>query len=110
MDPAMAQPYNDHGSFDHNFLDYVLEVLKEQPNNAFNHVRSLVAATEATMTFSAVEPMGWSAIARSRQRVIRSDRNFNSSDITSITNKTSIENMGLVDGIVIVEGAMSLGG
>jgi len=85
-------------------------VLKEQPNNAFNHVSSLVTATEATMPFSAVQPMGWSAIARSSQPGFCSDSNSNSNDITSIPNMTSIENTGSVDGIMIVQGAMSLGG
>jgi len=101
-DPAMAQPPNDQGSFDEDFLDYVPEELIEQPDNSFNHPSSFVAATEASMRFSAVLP----AIASSSQPVPCGDSNSNSNDIT---NMTRIENTGLVDGSTIVEGAMSLG-
>jgi hypothetical protein len=55
-DPAMAQPHNDQGSFDEGFLDYVPEELIEQPDKSFNRLRSFVAATEASMRFSAVLP------------------------------------------------------
>jgi hypothetical protein len=99
----MAQPHNDQGSFDEDFLDYVPEELIEQPDNSFNRLSSFVAATEASMRFSAVLP----AIASSSQPVPCSDSNSNSNDIT---NMTSVENTGLVDGSTIVEGAMSLGG
>ena len=102
-DPAMAQPHNDQGSFDEDFLDYVPEELIEQPDNSFNRLSSFVAATEASMRFSAVLP----AIASSSQPVPCSDSNSNINDITNMTN---IENTGLVDGSAIVEGAMSLGG
>jgi len=102
-DPARAQPHNDQGSFDEDFLDYVPEELIEQPDNSFNRLSSFVAATEASMQFSAVLP----AIASSSQPVPCSDSNSNSNDIT---NMTSIENIGLVNGGTIVEGAMSLGG
>jgi len=102
-DPAIAQPHNEQGSFDEDFLDYILGELIEQPDNAFNHLSSFVAATEASMRFSAVLP----AIASSSQPVPCSNSNSNSNDIT---NMTSIENMGSVDGSTIVEGAMSLGG
>jgi len=108
----MAQPHNDQGSFDKDFLDYIPEELIEQPDNSLNCLSSFVAATEASMRFSAVLPMGGSAIASSSQPIPCSDSNSNSNsnDLTSITNMTSIENMGLVDGSTIVEGAMSLGG
>jgi len=106
-DPAMAQPHNNQGGFDENFLDYVPEELIEQPDNSFNRLSSFVAATEASMRFSAVLPMGGSAIASSTQPVPCSNSNSNSNDITNIT---SIENTGLVDGSTIVEGAISLGG
>jgi len=108
----MAQPYNDQGSFDEDFLDYIPEELIEQPDNSFNRLSSFVAATEASMRFSAVLPMGGSAIASSSQPIpcSNSNSNSNSNDIISITNMTSIENTGLVDGSTIVEGAMSLGG
>jgi len=112
MDQAMAQPRNDQGSIDEDFLDYVLEELIEQPNNSFTHHSSFVAATEASMRFSAVLPMGGSAIATSSQPVpcSNSNSNSNSNDITSIINMTSVENTGLVDGSTIVAGAMLLGG
>ena len=99
----MAQPHNDQGSFDENLLDYVPEELIEQPNNSFNRLSSFVAATEASMQFSAVLP----AIASSSQPVPHSDSNSNSNDIT---NMTRVENMGWVDGSTSVEGAMSLEG
>jgi hypothetical protein len=99
----MAQPQNDQGSFDEDFLDYVPEKLIRQPDNSFNRLSSFVAATEASMRFSAVLP----AIASSSQPVPCSKSKSNSNDIT---NMTSIEKTGLVDGSTMVEGAMSLGG
>jgi hypothetical protein len=99
----MAQPHNDQGSFDEDFLDYVPEELIEQHDNSFNHLCSFVAAAEPSLQFSA----GLPAIARSSQPVPCSNSNGNSNDIT---NMTSIENMGCVSGSTIVEGAMSLGG
>jgi len=102
-DPAMAHPHNNQGSFDDDFLDYLPEELIEQPDNSFHCLSSFVAATEASMRFSAVLP----AIASSSQPIPCSDSNSNSNDIT---NMTSHENTGLVDGSTVVEGAMSLGG
>jgi len=99
----MAQHHNDQGSFDQDFLDYIAEELREQPDNSFNHLSSLVAATEASMRFSAVLP----AIASSSQPVPCSDSNSNGNDIT---NMTSVENTRSFDGRTIVEGTMSLGG
>jgi hypothetical protein len=55
------------------------------------------------MRFSAVLP----AIASSSQPVPCSNSNSNSDDITNIT---SIDSTGLIDGSTIVEGAMLLGG
>ena len=101
----MAQPHNDQGSFDEHFLDYVLEELIEQPDNSFNRPSSFVAATEASMQFSAVLP----AIAGSSQPVSCSNSNSNSNS-NDITNMTSVENTGLVDGSTIGDGAMSLEG
>jgi len=106
-DAAMAQPHNDQGSFDENFLDYIPEELIEQPHHSFNCLSSFVAATESSMRFSAVLPMGGSAIASSSQPVPCSNSNSNRNDITNIT---SVENMGLIDGSAIGEDAMSLGG
>jgi len=63
--PAMTQPHNDQGMFDENILDYVPYELIEQPDNSFNCISSFVAATEASMRFSAVLLMGGSAIASS---------------------------------------------
>jgi len=102
-DPAMAQPHNDQGSFDEDFLDYIPEELIEQPDNSFNCLSSFVAATEASMRFSAVLP----SVASSSQPAPCSNSNSISNDITKMT---SVENTGLVDGSTIVEGAMSLGG
>jgi hypothetical protein len=107
MDPAIAQPHNDPGSIDEDFLDYVQQELNEQPDNSFNHPSRFVAATEASMRFSAVLHMGVSAITNSSQRNPCSNSNSNSNDIT---NMTSVENMRLVNGSRIVEGAMLLGG
>jgi len=99
----MAQPHNDQGSIDEDFLDYVSEELIVQPDNSFNRLSCFVTAAEASMRFSAVLP----AIACSSQPVPCHDSNSNSNHIT---NTTSIENTGLVDGSTIVEGAMLLGG
>ena len=71
---------------------------------------SFVAATEASLRFSAVLPMCRSAIASSSQPVPCSNSNSYSNNITNITIITSIENMGLVYGSMIVEGVMLLGG
>jgi len=103
--PVMAQRHNDVGNLDEDFLDYVLEELTEQHDYSFNRLRSCVAATEARMRFSAVLPIGGPAITGSSQPVPSS--NSNSNDITNIS---SVENTGLIDEIMIVEGAMSPGG
>ena len=95
MDPAIAQLHNDQGSCDEDFLEYILEELKEQPENYFNCLSSFVAATEASMQFSAVLPISGSAIASSSQPVHCS----NSNNITSMTNMTGLENKGLLNGI-----------
>jgi len=97
-DLAMGQPNNDHCSFYEGFLDQVLEELIEQPNNVLNSLSSFVAANEGSMRFSAVLPMGGSAIASSSQPIPCGDSNSNSNNITSITKITSNENVGLVDG------------
>jgi len=102
-DPAMAQPHNDQGGFDEDFLHYFPEELIEQPNNSFIHLSIFGAATEASMRFPAVLP----AVASGSQLVPCTDSNSNSNDLT---NMTSIENTGLVDGSTIVERAMWLGG
>jgi len=102
-DPTMAHPHNNQGSFDEDFLVYVPEELIAQADNSFNRLSSFVAATEASMQFSAVLP----AIASNSEPVPCSDSNSNSNNIT---NMTSVENTGLVDGNTIVEGAMWLGG
>jgi hypothetical protein len=104
-DPARAQHHNNQVSFDEDFLDYVPEELIEQPDNSFNHASSFVDATEASMRFSAILP----AIASSSQPVPCSD-STNSRNSNDITNMTSVENRGLVDGSTIVAGAMWLGG
>jgi hypothetical protein len=83
--PAMTQPHNDQGSVDEAFHDYVPEELIEQPDNSFNRLRRFVAATEASMPFSAVLPMGRSAITSSSQPIPCSNSNSNSNDITNMT-------------------------
>jgi len=55
------------------------KVLIEQPDNSFNHLSSIFAATEASMQFSAVLPMGGSAIASSSQPIPCHDSNSNNS-------------------------------
>jgi hypothetical protein len=102
-DSAMAQPGNDLGNFDEDSLDCVLEELIEQPDNSFNRLSSFVAATEASMRFSAVLP----AIASSNPPGPCSNSNSN---CNGIPNMTSSENTGLVDGSTIVDVAMLLGG
>jgi len=109
-DPLMAQPHNEQCRFDENFLDYVLEELIEQPNHSFNHLSSFVTATQAAMRFSAVLPMGGSAIGSSSQPISCSNSNSNSNCITNITNMTSVGNTGLGDESPIVDCAMSLQG
>jgi len=95
-------------SVDEEFLDYVPGELIEQPNNSFNRLSSFVAATEASMWFAAVLPMGGSAIASSSQPIPCSNSNSNSNNITRITNMTSVEHTRLIDGSMFDEGAMSL--
>jgi hypothetical protein len=77
-DPAIAQFHNNQGRFNEDFLDYVPEELIEQPDNSFNHPSRFVAATEASMQFSAVLPMGGSTtsskcilVTGSRQEYLR---------------------------------------
>jgi len=106
-DPVMAKPHNHQLSSDEDFLDYLPEELLQQPDNSFNHLTSPVVATEARMPFSAVLPMGWSAIASSSQPVPCSNSNSNRYNIANIT---SIENTGSVDGSMIEDGAMTFGG
>jgi hypothetical protein len=88
----MAQPHNNQGSFDDAILQYIPAKLMEQPDNSVNCISSCVAATEASSQFSAVLPMGGSAIASSSQPVPSSNSNSNSNNIT---NMTSVENTGL---------------
>jgi len=110
--PAMAQPGNNQGSFDEELLDYILQKQIEQPDNSFNHLSCFVVATEASVRFSAILSMERSAIASSSQLIpcSNSNSNSNSNDITNITNITSNENTGLVDGNMIVYSATLLGG
>jgi len=78
--------------------------------NSFNRLGSFVAATEASMQFSAVLSIGGSAISSSSQPIPCSDSNSNNNAITSLTNMTSNGNPELVDGSTILEGAMLIGG
>jgi len=88
-DPAMAQHHNNHGSFDEDFQDYVPEELIEQPDNSFTRLSSFVAATEASIWFSAVLP----AITSSSQPIPCSNSNSNSNS-NDITHMARVENMG----------------
>jgi hypothetical protein len=90
-DPVIAQPHNEQGSFDEDFLDYVPEELMELPNNSFYCLYYVVAATKASMRFSAFLSKGGSAIP-------------------SITNMTRIENTGLIDPSTIVYRVVLHGG
>jgi len=99
----MAQHHNNQGGFDEDFLDYIQEELTEQPDNSYNLRSMFVAATEACMQFSAVLPVGRSAITSRSQPIPCSDINSNSNLSINIA---CIENMGLVDGSSSEEGAM----
>jgi len=107
-DLAMAQPQKDQGSFDEDILDYIPEELIKQPHNSFDHHSGFVAANEASMPLSAVLPVGRSAITSRNQPIPCGD--CNSNDITNNTNISSIVNMDLVNGSMIVDWAMWLGG
>jgi len=78
--------------------------LMEPPNNSSNCLSSIVASTEPSMQFSSVQPTDGSAMVSSSQPVPCRDGNSSSNDITRV------ENMALVNGSMIVEGAMSFGG
>ena len=108
----MAQPHHDQGSIDQYLLDYIPVGLIEHPNNAFTFLSRFVAATKASIWLSAVLPMDGSAMTSSRQFIPCSNSitNNKSNNINNITNITRIENTELVDGSMIVEGAMLLSG
>jgi hypothetical protein len=105
----MAQPENSQGSCDKDFFDYIPEDLIEQSGNTFHCHCSFVAATEVSMQFSAVLPMSRAAISRSSLPIPCSNSNSNSNNITNITNIIHITIIEVVNGSMIVEGAMSLG-
>lgn len=106
-DPGMSKPHNEQRSFDWYFLNYNPEVLIEQPANPFHPLCSFVAATAASMQFSAGLPKGESAIASSGKPVPCSDSNSNSNKITNITR---IVKMRFVDGRTMVEDEVLLRG
>lgn len=108
MDPAKTQFHNNQSRISNIFRDYIPEELIEKPNYFLNRLSGIVAATEGSIPFSAARPMGRILIVGSRQPFPCSDSNGN--DITIITNATSIENPGFVDGSTIPEDAMSVGG
>jgi len=64
-DSVVAESDNDQGRVDEEFLDYVPEKLTVYPDKFFNCLSSFLAATEASMQFSVVRPMGGSAITSS---------------------------------------------
>jgi hypothetical protein len=102
----MVQRLNNKGSFDVDFLDYILEELIEQPGKSCHRRSSIVATTEASILFSVVLPMGESAVASSSQPVPYCDSNSNCNDTTSITSMTSIANLELVHRSMIVASGM----
>jgi hypothetical protein len=54
----MTKPYKNQGSVDADFLNYIARELIEQPNRtSLNRLSGCVAATVASMQFSAVLPM-----------------------------------------------------
>jgi len=105
----MAKPQNDQSSFNEHLVDYLLEEVIQQPDSSFNCLISSLAAAEASIPFSAVVPIRGSANTSSSQPVPCCDSNSNRNDVTDITNITTIENMGLVDGCTIVVAAILIG-
>jgi hypothetical protein len=103
MDSVTAPPQNDLGSYDENFLDYIPEDLIEEPDNSSNCVNSVVAAPVASMRFSAVLPIGMSAIPSSNQPIPYSNRNSSQHDNTNIPNFASFQTRGLVNGNTTVQ-------
>jgi len=65
----MAKLHNHHRNFDEGLVDNIPAERIEQPDNRFNCLSSIDAASEGSMQFSAVLTMGWSAIASSSQPV-----------------------------------------
>jgi len=106
----MVQPHNNQGSFDQDFLDHFPEELIQQPLNSFHCLSTFVAATEASMLFSALLPMGGSDIASNSQPVPCSDSNSNCNNTTSITNMPGIKNPDSGNACTIVAGGILVGG
>jgi len=111
-DFVMSTPHNVQSCIVEYFFDYIPEELKQQPNNSFYCLITFVAPTDASKQFTAVLPIGGSAIPSSSQSVSCSNTNSNSNsnNITNITNISSVVNPGLVNGSTIWQSAMSLGG
>jgi hypothetical protein len=103
----MAQSYNAQGIYNEVFHCYFPEELTEQPNNSFDYLSSFVEATDSSLRFAAVLPMGGSAIANPSKPVPSRDSNRVSN---IIANMTTIENMGFFCESAIVECEISLGG
>jgi len=90
----MGHPHNNEGIFNEDYFASIPGELIGHPNKLFNHHSRFVAAMEASILFSAVLPIGGSAIASSSQPIPFS--NWNSNDITNSTNSTNntrIKNM-----------------
>jgi hypothetical protein len=104
----MAQPHYNQGSFDQNSLDYMLEKLIEQHDIVFKCCSYCIAGPDASMKFSAVMPMGGTAIASSSLPVPYIHSNCNSNNITTITNITSVVNMQLINGNTFMQGMILL--
>jgi hypothetical protein len=107
-DPAMVQPHENLGSIHENLFYFIPEKLIEQSNKTFKHHSSFVAAMEANMHFSAVLPLGWSAIASSSCPITNNDSISN--NITHLTDITHMDNTRLFNGRKIIEAAILIGG
>jgi len=81
--PAMALSDYYEGSYDEDFSDYIPEELIEQHDHSCNCPSIFVAATEASMWFSAVLPIGGCAIASRSQSLPRSGGSNGSGQPTS---------------------------
>jgi hypothetical protein len=93
--------------------EFHIDILKkpiERPDKSFKPLSSFIGATESSIQFSTVLPVGRSPIASSCQPIRSTTTNCNCNDITNITKIARVENPELVDGSTIAEGVISSGG
>jgi len=110
IDPVLSQPHHTQGRIDVEFLVYILKKPLERSNKSFKPLSSFIVATESSMQFSAVLPIGRLSIASSSQLIHSSNSNSNSSDITNVTKIPRVENPGLGGGRTIAKGVILSGG